>query len=248
MTDERKASPPDEIRRFLRSAEVRLRLWTLLEAGLWITSLGCVVLLLGIGARALREFWAFTPPVYAGLAAALAVWALVLLASRGLRKIPSDEVAFLIEQRHPGLNNSLISSVQLTAAGRPAGAGEDPKGGAAAAGGSASLIGALLARTAAAIGPIAPGDAVDWSRLRGPLRAAGVLAALTLVVGGIEPSALSGSWRLLTHPIQSIPPRALLIETAPAAGRVLLGRPVTLSARTAGRRTKTLSVEIAPEG
>ena len=135
MTDERKASPPDEIRRFLRSAEVRLRLWTLLEAGLWITSLGCVVLLLGIGARALREFWAFTPPVYAGLAAALAVWALVLLASRGLRKIPSDEVAFLIEQRHPGLNNSLISSVQLTAAGRPAGAGEDPKGGAAAAGG-----------------------------------------------------------------------------------------------------------------
>ena len=248
MTDERKGSPPDEIRRFLRSAEVRLRLWTLLEAGLWITSLGCVVLLLGIGARALREFWAFTPPVYAGLAAALAVWALVLLASRGLRKIPSDEVAFLIEQRHPGLNNSLISSVQLTAAGRPAGAGEDPKGGAAAAGGSASLIGALLARTAAAIGPIAPGDAVDWSRLRGPLRAAGVLAALTLVVGGIEPSALSGSWRLLTHPIQSIPPRALLIETAPAAGRVLLGRPVTLSARTAGRRTKTLSVEIAPEG
>ena len=250
MTDKHKTSPPDEISRFLRSAEVRLRLWTLLEAGLWIVALGCVVLLLGIGARALREFWAFTPPVYAALAAVLAVWALVLLASRGFRKIPSDQVAFLIEQRHPGLNNSLISSVQLTTAGRTegAGGGEDPEGGAPASGGSASLIGALLARTADAIGPIAPGDAVDRSRLRGPLWAAGVLAALTLVVGGIGPSALAGAWRLLTHPIQSMPPRALLIETAPAAGRVLLGRPVTLIARTAGRRTKTLGVEIAPEG
>ncbi len=248
MTDEHKTSPPDEIRRFLRSAEVRLRLCALLEAGLWITALGCVVLLLGIGARALRDLWAFTPPVYAGLAAALAVWALVLLASRGFRKIPPDQVAFLIEQRHPGLNNSLISSVQLTASGRPESAGEDPEGRAPASGGSASLIGALLARTADAIGRIAPGDAVDRSRLRGPLRAAGVLAALTLVVGGIGPSALAGAWRLLTHPIQSMPPRALFIETAPAAGRVLLGRPVTLIARTAGRRTKTLSVEIAPEG
>ena len=77
-----------EISRFLRSAEVRLRLWSLLEAGLWIVALGCLVLLLGIGARALRDLWAFTPPVYAGLAAALAVWALVLLASRGFLKNP----------------------------------------------------------------------------------------------------------------------------------------------------------------
>ncbi|MEE8110238.1 MAG: DUF4175 family protein [bacterium] len=234
------SSPLDTIRLFLRSAEIRLRLWSLLETGLWVAALGCVVLLLGIGARAVREFWPFSPPVYSGLAAGLGIWALALLIWRGFRRIPRDRVAFLIEKRHPELNNALISSVQL--------AGPGEIGGRAPSAVSASLINALFRRTAAAIQPIHSGDAIDPSRLRRPLQAAGIMAALTLAVGLMGPRVLAGSWDLLLHPIEGMPPRAILIQTKPLSGKTLLGRRVSLRANTSGRRTKTLWVEVSPDG
>ncbi|MFQ5913054.1 MAG: DUF4175 family protein [Nitrospinota bacterium] len=231
-------SPLDSIRLFLRSAEVRLRMWGLLEMALWVATVGCVVVLLGIGARAIREFWPFSPPVYAGLAAALGIWALAMLIWKGVRRIPADRVAFLIEQRHPEFKNALISSVQLTSQpvreGLPSAV-------------SHSLLGALLKRTADAIGPVDPSDAIDRSRLWWPLRAAGVSAALTLIVGLIGPGALAGSWDLLLHPIERMPLRAILIQTKPLSGKILLGQPVKLQAVTSGRRVKKLWVEIRPE-
>ncbi|MBI2880093.1 MAG: DUF4175 family protein [Candidatus Tectomicrobia bacterium] len=234
------SSSLESIRVFLRSAEMRLRLWGLLETVLWVAALGCVVLLLGVGARALRDFWAFSPPAYAALAAALGVWAFLRLAWAGVCRIADDQVAFRIEQRHPELNNALISSVQLTSRG---GTGEDDPSAA-----SASLLRALLRRTAEAVRHLDPAEAVDRSRLRRPLQAAGLMAALTLAVGLTGPGSLAGSWELLLHPIEQMPVRAVLIETEPSAGKILLGRPVTLRATASGRRTDALWVEITPEG
>ena len=234
-------SPPlDFLRQFLRSAEIHLRFWNLLQTGLWAAGLGCVVVLLGIGADTLRDVWAFTPPVFAGLAVCLAVWALGSLLWKGFRRIPSEQVAFLIEQRHPDLNNSLISSVQLTRQGLP---GEGER----ASGLSSSLVDALLRRTAEAVRSIPAGEAVERSQIRRSGQFAATLAVLTLMVAFFRPGLLSESWKLLIHPIDSMPLRAIFIQTQPASGKILLGRPVTLTATTSGRRTKTLQVEIRPE-
>ncbi len=230
----------DFLRQFLRSAEIHLRLWNLLQTGLWAVGLGCVVILLGIGANTLRDVWAFTPPVFAGLAVCLAVWAFGVLLWKGFRRIPSDQVAFLIEQRRPDLNNSLISSVQLTRQGLP---GEGER----ASGRHSSLVDALLRRTAEAVRSIPAGEAVERSQIRRPGQFAATLAALILMVAFFRPGLLSESWKLLIHPIDSMPLRAISIQTQPASGKILLGRPITLTATTSGRRTKTLQVEIRPE-
>ncbi len=223
------------IHALLRSAGRRVRALLAAQSALWALTLGCLLLLLGIGAEALKNLWPFSPPVFTGFALVVMGWAVFRTLYLALRSIPADHVAFLIEQVHPELKNALISSVQLTAKESPSSAS------------SPDLLRALLENTSEQVGGIRPQVAADRSRLRRPLLAAVSAGAVTLAVGLLTPGVLKGSVDLLRHPVASIPSQAIVLEVSPKGEKVLLGGRVKIHVEVQGRLPKDVSLELLPE-
>ena len=223
------------IHALLRSVGRRVRARLAAQSALWALTLGCLLLLLGIGAEALKDLWPFSPPVFTGFALVVMGWAVFRTLYLALRPIPADHVAFLIEQEHPELKNALISSVQLTAEESPASES------------SPDLLRALLENTSEQVRGVRPQVAADRSRMRRPLLAAVSAGAVTLAVGLLAPGVLKGSVDLLRHPVASIPSRAIVLEVSPKGERVLLGGRVKIDVEVQGRLPRDVSLELLPE-
>ncbi len=168
--------------------------------------------------------------VYVAAVAAGAVIAVILPA---FRRINDLYAARLIERSHGGLHNSLVNAIQLERHRELPG----------------SLRAALIAQAAADAARADVQRAVAWDRLR---QASFILAGVVLafcVYSLVAPKSVRVSvLRAFGLPLAA-PTRTIIVHTEPADGAsVLIGRPVTFTARLGGRMPGEAFVDFAADG
>jgi len=209
--------------------------WAILEGLAWFVLLGPGALLAWFLAD-----WALRLPPLLLLASflvvpLLAIWAAAWRLVRPLlRRIRPGQEALLIESLHGELDNQIIGSLQLGTEVAEAAERGQPLGY------SASLVWALVERTAARLAEIDPTRLLDLRRARRSVQAAavvaiGILCCLAFAQGAVATrvSRLRDAYAAL---LDSLFPVTMRVQPGDVA--VVRGRPVTLSVEVLGARRR----------
>ncbi len=221
---------------FLRGVSFRFQLRTILEFLLLLPS-GFILILLGsLFALKLGEASSYLPFCYS----IFAILSLSILIALGLWRVVRrpciERVARGLEEKFPQLRDDVTNSLSLF---------HEVKKGPIRGQISEGLIAAQLRKTANEISAIMPGQVVSLKAALKHLRILLPLALTFSVVLAADPSFLSRSLALITHP--QLPARESSILLEPRGATVLRGASVFMRAEVTGYVPDKLMLEVWPE-
>jgi soluble cytochrome b562 len=228
-----------ELSSFLRRFTRRVTLIQGIE-GICLTAVCTLLLLaLGPGVQAIKNFIPFAPVIYSAVSAVVLIAMLAWTAFRFCRRPSQERAALYIEKHRPGLRNNLINSLQLypqIAASKH----DDP-------GFSATMVLALLRSTRRQIAALHVDELIDTRRLKSSARLLALIFVPVLAAVLFYPAWVGETFSLLTRPLDHLPPTVTTIELEPKNLRVVRGARVTIRAATSGAVPESLDLFVAPE-
>jgi len=219
----------DVIRQILQRVRRRWRTLCLLRA----SARGALAASIVFGAALIASHWMGRAPntlALAGAAALLLAAAAVVWAGLPLRHVPDDRrIARFIEERAPGLDDRLVSAVDVVRTER--------------GGSSPALVEPMLADAARRA------SAIDLDTIvpRTALRRAGAMAAATLLLlVGICALGRGPAGQALDAASLALFPSHVTLEVTPGSAKIRAGEPFTVRARLVGNRAPVAArVELA---
>jgi hypothetical protein len=223
---------------FVRQVQRGLYRRRLLQGGVWLLTLLCTLLLLGIGVQQLIPQVPLAALFYSALAALVLLFlgGYVLLPT--LRAVPQRQALLDIEQTYPDVHDDLTNALELDPEtlqrANPRGIALD-------------LVRALHHHTVALVQRYSVQTVVQRHRVRGVSWCGALLLTVALATL-VQPQWLGESLRLLLTPLSYLPPREIHLTITPQQATIARGTNLEVRAQASGRLPRSMQLLVKRQG